>query len=166
MIKMAKLQNLYASVKPGTPVTSQELTELGISNGLAVHYVRAGWLNRLARGVFLRPESPLEFSPSLRLLERRVAGMHIGGKSALDWHGLRHNLSPKTSLRLYGSESASLPLWFTKHFPESSYHRLRLFDEEMSAKEHDRYYYELYESRVRSMLDRQARPNRAKGSTS
>ena len=127
---MAKLKNLYRSLKPGTPVTSQELTELGISNDLAVHYVRAGWLNRLARGVFLRPESPLELSPSLRLLERRVAGMHIGGKSALDWHGLRHNLFAKTSLRLYGSESASLPPWFIKHFPESSYHRLRLFDEE------------------------------------
>ena len=129
---MAKLKTLYRSVKPGTPVTSKELTELGISNDLAVHYARAGWLTRLARGVFLRPESPLELAPSLRLLERRVAGLHIGGKSALDWHGLRHNLSPKSPLRLYGSASASLPPWFTKHFPESSYHRLRIFDEEDS----------------------------------
>ena len=126
---MAKLKNLYRILKPGTPVTSQELTELGISNDLAVHYVRAGWLNRLARGVFLRPESPPELSPSLRLLERRVAGLHVGGKSALEWHGFRHNLSHKVPLQLYGAESASLPPWFTKHFPES-YHRLRLFEEE------------------------------------
>jgi hypothetical protein len=50
-----KLKLLYARSSPGTPLTSKDLSDLGISADLAVHYVRAGWLNRLARGVFSRP---------------------------------------------------------------------------------------------------------------
>jgi hypothetical protein len=103
-----------------------------VSADLAVHYVRAGWLRRLARGVYARPETPLELYPSLRLLERRVKGLHVGGKSALDWHGVRHNVAQQAKLQLYGWASGSLATWFTKHFP-SNYHRLRLFDEQPSS---------------------------------
>lgn len=105
---------------------------MGVSADLAVHYVRAGWLTRLARGVFARPDTPLDLQPSLRLLERRVKGLHVGGKSALDWHGVRHNVAQQPRLQLYGWTSSSLPAWFTERFP-SSYHRLRLFDEKPDA---------------------------------
>lgn len=105
---------------------------LGVSADLAVHYVRAGWLTRLSRGVFVRPDMPLELNPSLRLLERRVKGLHVGGKSALDWHGVRHNVAQQPRLHLFGWASAPLPVWFTGRFP-SSYHRLRLFDEKADA---------------------------------
>lgn len=129
---MNRLNNLYGRVRPGSPVTSQELAKLGVSADLAVHYVRAGWLTRLARGVFVRPDTPLELNPSLRLLERRLKGLHVGGKSALDWHGVRHNVAQQPELQLYGWASTSLPSWFTERSP-SSYHRLRLFDERPEA---------------------------------
>lgn len=129
---MSKLKALYGQVRPGGPVTSEELAALGVSADLAVHYVRAGWLTRLARGVFARPDTPLELYPSLRLLERRVEGLHVGGKSALDWHGVRHNVALQPKLHLYGWASRQLPTWFTGRFP-SGYHRLRLFDEEPDA---------------------------------
>ena len=105
---------------------------MGVSADLAVHYVRASWLTRLARGVFARPDTPLELHPSLRLLERRLKGLHVGGKSALDWHGVRHNVAQQPKLQLHGWTSSSLPAWFTEPFP-SSYHRLRLFDEKPDA---------------------------------
>lgn len=105
---------------------------MGVSADLAVHYVRAGWLTRLARGVFARPDIPLELHPSLRFLERRVKGLHVGGKSALDWHGVRHNVAQQPRLQLYGWVSRRLPGWFAGRFP-SGYHRLRLFDEEPDA---------------------------------
>ncbi|MEQ1910103.1 MAG: type IV toxin-antitoxin system AbiEi family antitoxin domain-containing protein [Vicinamibacterales bacterium] len=125
---MSKLNDLYGQVRPGSPVTSGDLTALGVSADLAVHYVRAGWLTRLSRGVFARPDTPLELNPSLRLLERRLAGLHVGGKTALDWHGVRHNLAQRPHVQLYGWSSGSLPTWFTERFP-STYRRLRLFDE-------------------------------------
>ena len=129
---MSKLNDLYAKVRPGSPVTSEALATLGVSADLAVHYVRAGWLTRLARGVFVRPDTPLDLHPSLRLLERRLKGLHVGGKSALDWHGVRHNVAQQPGLQLYGWASSPLPSWFTERFP-SSYHRLRLFDEQPDA---------------------------------
>ena len=126
---MSKLNDLYGRVKAGSPVTSEELVALGVSADLAVHYVRAGWLTRLGRGVFARPDTPLELHSSLRLLERQRPGLHVGGKSALDWHGVRHQVAPHPYLHLYGWTSGVLPLWFRDRFP-STYRRLRLFDEQ------------------------------------
>ena len=51
-IKRTKLNSLYRQWAPGTPLTSEDLAALGISADLAVHYARAGWLSRLARGVY------------------------------------------------------------------------------------------------------------------
>ena len=85
-----KLNKLYTHWASGTPLTSEDLAARGISADLAVHYARAGWLTRLARGVYCRPNDVLELHPCLRLLERAVDGLHVGGKSALDWYGVRH----------------------------------------------------------------------------
>jgi len=125
---MSKLNDLYTGVRPGQPVTSAELASLGVSADLAVHYARAGWLKRLGRGVYARPDTPLDLHASLRLLERRLTGFHVGGKTALDWHGVRHNVTVRPELRLFGWDNAVLPLWFAKTYP-SRYKRLRLFDE-------------------------------------
>jgi hypothetical protein len=129
---MSRLNELYSNLRPGSPVSSEELSTMGVSADLAVHYVRAGWLTRLARGVFARPDDPLDLHPSLRLLERRLKGLHVGGKSALDWHGVRHNVAQQPTLQLYGWASGPLPRWFTERF-RSSYHRLRLFKEKPDA---------------------------------
>jgi hypothetical protein len=134
-ITRSKLNNLYSETSPGTPLTSQDLAALGISADLAVHYVRAGWLVRLARGVFSRSNDMLALHPSLVLLQRRIDGLHVGGKSALDWYGVRQYPSQRPLLHLYGWDAARLPGWFTERFP-AEYHRKRLFDEQPNALLH------------------------------
>lgn len=129
---MSKINELLAKLPPGHPISSEELATLGVSADLAVHYVRAGWLTRLARGAFVRPDAPLDRDASLLYLERKVTGLHVGGMSAMDWHGVRHNVAPRPRLQLYGWTSTTLPDWFMKQFP-SAYHRLRLFDEAPAA---------------------------------
>jgi hypothetical protein len=101
---------------------------MGISADLAVHYARAGWLKRLARGVYCRPNEALSLHPSLVLLQQQVAGLHVGGKTALEWYGVRQYVSQQAVLHLYGWVTARLPDWFVQHFP-SEYHRKRLFNE-------------------------------------
>lgn len=130
-----KLNTLYARLVPGAPLTSQDLAALGISADLAVHYVKAGWLTRLARGVFSRPNDTLALHPSLQLLQRQFEGLHVGGKSALDWHGVRQYVSQQSVLHLYGWNAARLPQWFSDRFP-AEYHRKRLFDESPNAMLH------------------------------
>lgn len=132
-----KLKQLQTRLAPGAPVTSEDLADLGISADLAVHYVRAGWLERLARGVYCRPGDPPALHQSLTLLQRSLQGLHVGGKSALDWHGIRQYVSRRPVLHLYGWESGRLPEWFTRRFP-AEYHRKRLFRERPDALLHVR----------------------------
>lgn len=127
-ITRGKLNSLYTRLAPGTPLTTADLAGLDISADLAVHYVRSGWLKRLSRGVYCRPGENLTLHASLQLLQRQFDGLHVGGKSALDWHGVRQYLSQQPVLHLYGWRSGRLPEWFTKRFP-ADYHRKRLFDE-------------------------------------
>jgi hypothetical protein len=133
----SKLNKLYTRLAPGTPVTSEDLAGLGISADLAVHYARAGWLDRLARGVYCRPNDPPALHPSLTLLQRSLEGLHVGGKSALDWHGIRQYVPERPVLHLYGWEAGHLPKWFTQRFP-AEYHRKRLFRERPDALLHVR----------------------------
>lgn len=134
-IRRDKLNRLYTRLAPGTPLASDDLAALGISADLAVHYVRAGWLERLARGVYCRPNDPPALHPSLALLQRAFEGLHVGGNSALDWHGIRHYVSPRPVLHLYGWKAGRLPDWFTQRFP-AEYHRKRLFEERPDALLH------------------------------
>jgi hypothetical protein len=120
---------MYTRLPAGAPITSTQLAELGISADLAVHYARSGWLKRLARGVYCRPGEALSLHPSLVVLERQISGLHVGGKSALEWYGVRHYVSQQAALQLFGWSAARLPEWFTRHFP-SEYHRKRLFSEQ------------------------------------
>ena len=131
----SKLNYLYTHLAAGTPLTSVNLAALGISADLAVHYARSGWLTRLARGVYCRPNETLVLHPSLVLLEQHIDGLHVGGKSALDWYGIRHYLSQQPTLHLSGWTAARLPDWFVSHFP-AEYHRKRLFDEQPNALLH------------------------------
>lgn len=130
-----KLNSLYTRLAPGMPLTPEDLVALGISADLAVHYVRSGWLTRLARGVYCRPNDTLALHPSLLLLQRRFPGLHVGGKSALDWYGVRQYVSQQPVLHLYGWAAGHLPDWFTERFP-AEYHRKRLFDERPDALLH------------------------------
>ena len=123
-----RLNTLLTRLAAGSPVTSAQLAAMGISADLAVHYARAGWLKRLARGVYCRQGEALALRPSLAVLQNQVPGLHVGGKTALDWYGVRQYVSQQAVLHLYGWETARLPEWFVSDFP-SEYHRKRLFDE-------------------------------------
>ncbi len=127
-LTQSKLNTMLSSLRPGRPVLAKELASLGINKHLAVHYVRAGWLERLARGVYQRPGETLVLYPSLTVLEALYDGLHVGGLTALDWHGVRHYVAARPTLQLYGAHSAHLPSWFTDRFA-ADYHRKRIFDE-------------------------------------
>lgn len=117
---------------PGAPLTSHDLGKLGISADLATHYVKAGWLARLSRGVYAKPGDELSVHPSVLALQRTYVDLYVGGKTALDWYGYRHYVAQRPLLHLYSwSTIPRLPSWFTDRFPVA-YHRKRLFHETSS----------------------------------
>jgi hypothetical protein len=109
------IKRLQRAFPRGAPFDSQALAKLGVYPALVYHYVKSGWLERLGRGVFMFPDDTLRQEDSLKFLASRVPGFHVGGKTALAWRGIRHNLPVRESLSLWGRR-ADLPAWFRKRF--------------------------------------------------
>jgi hypothetical protein len=110
----------------GAPLDSPELKNIGVSAPLAYQYVKRGWLNKLGRGVFTLPADELQRDATLKYLGRQMPGLHVGGKTALAWRGVRHNIPAKERLSLWGLEPGKLPSWFSSKFP-SRYVSKKLF---------------------------------------
>ncbi len=123
-----KLKRLFTTVPAGEPLSSRRLAALGISADLAVAYERSGWLQRLARGVYCRAGDTPELGGCLLVLRESLAGLHVGGRTALEWHGLVAAPAKPGPLTLYGWNIGQLPAWFTSRFP-ASYRRKRLLRE-------------------------------------
>lgn len=111
------IKSLQMAFPRGSPFDHDQLSKLGVSSALAHHYLKSGWLARLGRGVFMFPNDTLRRDDCLKFLSRRVAGFHVGGKTALAWRGIRHNMPTREPLSLWGEEKASLPEWFQELFP-------------------------------------------------
>lgn len=121
------IKAVQADLPRGAPFELSDLNRMGISAGLAAHYVEAGWLERVGHGVYGFPGDEFTVHGSVTLLQRKVRGLHVGGKSALALHGVRHNLSPRERLVLWGDVRFNLPQWFTDRYP-ARYVWARLFD--------------------------------------
>lgn len=111
------IKSLLGAFPRGTPFDSQQLRKLGVSSALAHHYLKSDWLVRLGRGVYMFPKDTLRREDSVKFLARTVPGLHVSGKTALAWRGIRHNLPANEPLLLWGERRAFLPEWFTERFP-------------------------------------------------
>jgi hypothetical protein len=107
------------------------LQKAGISPQRAYSYVQRGWLQKIGRGVFVRPGAPLDLRASLRALETSGFQAHVGGKTALDWYGARHYVRVRPRVMLYGVRDQRLPAWITANF-DVVYRRRNLFREKGS----------------------------------
>lgn len=75
-----KLLSLYTGVPTGMALTPDDLAQLGISRDLALHYANSGWLQRLGHGVYASPTDRLEVHGCLTVLQKKIKGLHVGGK--------------------------------------------------------------------------------------
>jgi len=96
------IKSLQTAFPRGTPFDSQQLKKLGVSSALAHHYLKSGWLVRLRRGVFTFPNDTLHLEDCLKFLSRRVAGFHVGGKTALAWRGIRSAMLQDKEISVVG----------------------------------------------------------------
>ncbi len=111
------IKRLQAAQPRGAPFDLLALGKLGVSPQLAAKYVRGGWLVRLAQGVYSFAGDTLDEPRTIRFLQTKVAGLHVGGKSALALQGVRHNLAARRFVVLWGEERFKLPDWFLSRFP-------------------------------------------------
>ncbi len=120
------IKNLQTSLPRGMPFDLAALERIGVSAQLAAHYAESSWLDRLGQGIYAFAGDTLTAHGAVKLLQTRVTGLHVGGKSALALQGVRHNLARQETLVLWGDARFTLPEWFTSRFP-SRYVAAQLF---------------------------------------
>jgi len=111
------ITRLLHGVSRGTPLDLAGLAEHGVDAKAASYYARKGWLVRVGHGVYALPGDEITALSAARLLQRHVEGLHVGGKSALALHGVRHNLVVLETLVLWADHRFALPKWLTSRFP-------------------------------------------------
>lgn len=121
------IKRVQTELPRGVPFDLDVLERLGVSAKLAAYYAESGWLTRLGQGVYAFPSEDLNAHGAVKLLQSRVAGLHVAAKSALALQGVRHNLAPREQLVLWGDVRFALPNWFKSRFP-ARYAAAQLFD--------------------------------------
>jgi hypothetical protein len=115
-----KLNQLQRSLPEGLVVDSAWLAAKGFSRALKDKYLRSGWLEAVAHGVYQRPLSnPLAGSGRLVEWERVVLSLQnlldypvsVGGRTALELQGFAHYLSASGTRTVHLYASARLPGW-------------------------------------------------------
>ncbi|MEX3949829.1 type IV toxin-antitoxin system AbiEi family antitoxin domain-containing protein [Paraburkholderia sp. EG287B] len=124
------VQRLMQESRRGHPVDSGQLRQMGISVALAAHMVRSGWLQRLSQGVYLLTGDTPTRDGSIAYLTRRIAGLHVGGKTALAWQGVRHNIAFREKVVLWGQKPYRIPSWVGQHLAYS-FQTTSLFDNDL-----------------------------------
>lgn len=125
-VSQSLIKRVQTELPRGVPFALDTLEDLGVSAKLAAYYADSGWLTRLGQGVYAFPRDELDPHGAVKLLQRRVAGLHVAGKSAMGLQGVRHNLAPREPLVLWGDVRFVLPAWFKSRFP-ARYTAARLF---------------------------------------
>ncbi len=93
---------LLSSLPRGEPLSTAALQARGLSAFRASALARSGWLVHLARGVYMLPGDTLTRDGSLAFLSEQTPGLHVGGKTALAWRGVRQNIAFRERLNLWG----------------------------------------------------------------
>lgn len=133
--KTNPIKGLLRLVPRGVPLDVAALAHHGVDAKAASFYVRSGWLVRVGHGVYALPGDEVTALSAARLLQSHIAGLHIGGKSALSLQGVRHNLAVRESLVLWADARFALPKWFAERFPARAAFAA-LFDHAEPAFEH------------------------------
>ncbi len=121
-----------AQLPRGGPLGMEILAAHGITAKRASALVRSGWLLRLSRGAYGLPGDTLQRDACLAFLAQQVPGLHVAGKTALAWRGVRHNLAYRETVVLWGDQPARLPLWLDG-VVRVRYRVAHIFDPELPA---------------------------------
>jgi len=117
--RQERLKPLLDDLPPGYVADAAWLTARGIDRKSILQYEQRGWLEKLARGVYRRPDTHRDVSARdwrrLVLSLQRVMGydVHVGGRTALSLHGFDHYLrlgAETPPVYLYGD----VPSWLAR----------------------------------------------------
>ena len=113
-IKIKKLLELHV---PNTVLLSSWLDAKGYSYDLQKRYKASGWLESIGTGAYKRPTETLTWEGGLYAIQNQTElHVHIGGLTALSFHGVSHYIrTGKPTVYLYSPQATRLPSWFNAY---------------------------------------------------
>ncbi|MAL18961.1 MAG: hypothetical protein CL670_04665 [Balneola sp.] len=112
---MNKINYILQNWPSCTVITTEWLEERGVSRQLADSYKKSGWLESFGVGAYKRPKEDVKWVGALYTLQKLDKyTIHVGGKTALEEHGLSHYIRKSSSkiIVLWKRPSERLPKWF------------------------------------------------------
>jgi len=127
---MTKVNQILSQWVADTVSSTKYLQEKGLNSDLLHRYVKSGWIERIGYGAYKKKFDKIDWQGGLYCLQNQIKlRIHPGGKTALELHGVTHNLPFKPKITLYGPSKEKLPRWFKNNFwkDELNYHSFDLF---------------------------------------
>lgn len=108
-----KINNLVRLAPRGEPLTTTWLRRQGISHKLAWWYVQAGWLERIADGLYCLAEDSITWAGAVAAIQQQLKlSIYPGGKTALQLLGKSHYIHKEIQeVQLFGKPKSRLPRW-------------------------------------------------------
>lgn len=115
--KNIKLNILLLKWKDGVVYTSPWLTDKGYTPDILFGYKQSNWVNSIGRGAYVKAHDEPVWEGAVHALQEQLNySIHVGGETALELQGIRHNVSPRLSkCHLYTPSKRRLPFWFTSY---------------------------------------------------
>lgn len=113
-----KINQVFPEWPHGTVATTSFLGAHGVSPKLARQYCASGWLEGVGHGAYIRKGDKVTWPGAVYALQTQPCrDVHPGGRTALQLHGLSHDLAlaSRPHVELFGPPGLRLPVWFLEH---------------------------------------------------
>ena len=110
-------KELVGTLPRGEPLTTAFLAGQGLTSKHASYLAKHGWLIRLGRGAYMLPGDKLTKEGCLNFIFALHPYIHVGGKTALDWRGVRHNVAFREIIELWSTSPVKIPQWLLTEYP-------------------------------------------------
>ncbi|MCH8495681.1 MAG: type IV toxin-antitoxin system AbiEi family antitoxin [Balneolales bacterium] len=115
--KNTKLNKLLSEWKDGVVYTSPWLSENGYTPDMLFGYKESNWVRSIGRGAYVKAQDEPLWEGAVHALQNQLNySIHVGGETAVELQGVRHNVSPRLNeCHLYSHSKRKLPGWFTSY---------------------------------------------------
>lgn len=112
------------------PVGLRYFAELEIDARQVGELVKRGWLRQLSEDAYLLRGDQPGIDGTIAYLQAYTSNLHVGGRTALEWHRMMHHLRFRDRIDLWGRGYCNIPGWAVERLV-CSYYSLALFDARM-----------------------------------
>lgn len=109
------------------PLGLRSFAALGIDAQQVSELVQQGWLRRLSEDAYLLRGDRPSVDGTIAYLRAFIPNLHVGGRTALEWHRMTHHLRFRERTDLWGRGYCSIPSWAVDRL-SCSYYSHSLFD--------------------------------------